>query len=244
MSNSSKHSHIFRGFPSTSRCSVCFGAIFSIPYRNTQSKSWELFGRHPKSVDGLWDSHASRTRNFKEQWRRPPSFQITSLLITSAWVISQKSDFIRLGIFRSSQNLLTLHPRLETSLQIGTPRLLPQHTHLQVFKCVSKGSSMHSGATRQARPLQLRGRARDKRTEAIQQSHLRLTMAGRGWILSGYVSGRSYWRNDLHVSVLLWGNQQRSTKYAKNRVIPHSESGKLKVRIGIFENNVIKHVIV
>lgn len=31
---------------------------------------------------------------------------------------------------------------------------------------------MHNGATRQARPLQLRGRARDKRTEAIQQSHL------------------------------------------------------------------------
>lgn len=110
MSNSSKHIHIVRGFPSTFQCSVCFGAFFSIPYRNTQGKSWELFGRHPKSVDGLWDSHASTTRNFKEQWRRPPSFQITSLLITSAWVISQKSDFVRLGIFRSdSKNLLTLH---------------------------------------------------------------------------------------------------------------------------------------
>jgi len=41
-----------------------------------------------------------------------------------------------------------------------------------VFRCVSKGSSTQSGATRQARPFTLRGSAHPARTEATQQSHL------------------------------------------------------------------------
>lgn len=54
---------------------------------------------------------------------------------------------------------------------------------LQVFRCVSKGSSTHSGATRQARPLLLRGNAVAHRTDAIQQSHLSAAGSPVGFLL-------------------------------------------------------------
>ena len=48
----------------------------------------------------------------------------------------------------------------------------PVPVRLQVFKCVSNGSSTQRGATRQARPLQLRGNAWPKRSEQSHASHL------------------------------------------------------------------------
>lgn len=102
MSISSKHIHIFRGFPSTSQC------------RNTQGKSWELFGRHPKSVDGLWDSHASHETSFrtvKTSTIFPDHITFDNISMSHI----TKNRFHQ-AFFRSKQNLLTLHPRLSWHL--------------------------------------------------------------------------------------------------------------------------------
>ena len=82
---------------------------------------------------------------------------------------------IRLFIYPPTVSIPTptptsIHPSIHLSVHESDVIPVPC-LHLQVFRCVSKGSSTQSGATRQARPLALRGSAHAARTEATQQSH-------------------------------------------------------------------------
>ena len=83
---------------------------------------------------------------------------------------------IRLFIYPPTVSIPTptptsIHPSIYLSVHESDVIPVPC-PHLQVFRCVSKGSSTQSGATRQARPLAVRGSAHAARTEATQQSHL------------------------------------------------------------------------